>query len=250
MNEMMDDPHQAYGELPDDAAGELTPSRLEEIEHQLKRMRPCPPQLDLAAIELAARQRPSQSGTLVEVSPARRPSARRFRHASALAGSWICGAVVGAAVMFLLNDRAAPTTASAPTPDQLVPTRDPAADTMVTNTSPMTNVRDDPSKERKLADAASHELAALNSSSSVYQLLLDDLLHQPLPVQLRAGSYLSGVSGQVDQRVTLHTDERPRPLDSAPAFDRGTNSQLERDIPHPPATRDRLMRELLPAGST
>jgi hypothetical protein len=71
--------------------------RLTEIERQLKKACPKPVELDGLALERLAKAPPLRRET--ERSGSQR---RRYRTAVFLAGSWACGAMVGAAVVFLL----------------------------------------------------------------------------------------------------------------------------------------------------
>jgi hypothetical protein len=88
--------------------------RLAEIERQLRTARPIPPQLDLAAIERLAREAPSSGDEPQVVLKPPAPSGRPMRSYAAVAGSWICGAIVGAAAMFFYEGRPASDAASSP----------------------------------------------------------------------------------------------------------------------------------------
>lgn len=79
--------------------------RLTEIERTLRAARPCPPQLDLAAIERAARETESPDSAewahyvVRKQDPGAAPRGRRARFLGAVSASWICGALVGALVV-------------------------------------------------------------------------------------------------------------------------------------------------------
>lgn len=90
-------------ESPNDPMHEPNLERLVEVERQLKKARPRPIELDAIALERAAR--PATLPKKFEQSTSRR---RRYRSVVAVAGSWACGAVVGAIVMFLLMSQTVP----------------------------------------------------------------------------------------------------------------------------------------------
>jgi len=97
-HDAFDDAHHGSGDDPDQR-------RLTEIERTLRAARPCPPQLDLAAIERAARETASPDSAewahyvVRKQDPGASPRGRRARFLGAVSASWICGALVGALVM-------------------------------------------------------------------------------------------------------------------------------------------------------
>ncbi|MHC4398141.1 MAG: hypothetical protein ACYTG0_00505 [Planctomycetota bacterium] len=91
--------------------------RLDEIERRLKAARPRPPRVDLAALEQLAQETmvdPSVERPAAAVVDRRPPTRgrRAYRRMAVIAGSWTCGAVVGALVTFVLTGRTAPGTDS------------------------------------------------------------------------------------------------------------------------------------------
>ncbi|MBC8356289.1 MAG: hypothetical protein H8E66_30285 [Planctomycetes bacterium] len=77
--------------------------RLDELERRLRATRPQPPRLELASLQQLA----DDDATVAVVEL---PADRKSLHAFVIAGSWACGAGVGALVMFVLMSRAAPNT--------------------------------------------------------------------------------------------------------------------------------------------
>ena len=89
-----------------------TRDRLDQLEKRLKATRPRSPQLDLASLQRMANA--ATSGAMVELAPDRKPlpilhrdKGRIVGRALLITSSWVCGAGVGALVMFVLMSRTA-----------------------------------------------------------------------------------------------------------------------------------------------
>ncbi len=82
------------------------PQRQAETEQRLKAARPRPAELDIEAIVRSARA--VDQPVVLPESPAERRGTRSYGWSVAVAGSWACGAIVGALVTFVLLSRATP----------------------------------------------------------------------------------------------------------------------------------------------
>ena len=85
--------HPSPEEVPPPADGAES-HRLEEIEQRLQTARPRPPELDLDTIMRAAHE----VDLPVQLAERDRHGHRSYRWVSTVAGSWACGAMVGALV--------------------------------------------------------------------------------------------------------------------------------------------------------
>jgi hypothetical protein len=200
-----------------------TPERLAEVERNLKKARPRPVELDAFALERMAHPAPLVNGA---EQPARR---RRYRPVVAVVGSWACGALVGAIVMFLVmsqNDSKARTAEVKQGITHPAPAFVSGEDTEDTTTPPER-------RDRIGLDAA---VLALSSASPAnrYSAYWHDRS------AFRAGMHLSRFAD--GPRATTYI---------APEYDQDASPKmLEYGQPAPAITREEVLRDLLddPSG--
>ncbi len=115
-----------------------TRNRLAEVEEHLKKARPRPVQFDVAALQRQAGSTPLRQ----QVAAPRR---RRYRVAALVAGSWACGACLGALAMFLLMQQTVPQTDSSTTlaHDEQEPASHDSGPTLERPATPAPRRRDD-----------------------------------------------------------------------------------------------------------
>mgnify|MGYP005846458759 CR=1 FL=1 len=223
-------------------AGEL-PEGLAEIERRLKKARPARPRLDVAALQRL----------VCEAAPPVPGVARRSwwigpcwpgRRTAAVAASWACGAAVGAAVTFLWMSRTLP---DRPPPD---------AGVRITQETPVP-VRGDngpsPSDDRAAARPKSPgevvpTQTAFDAAWVAMMLGLfgsDDLARPQDGPTLRAGMHLRDALA-APPRLGDETAMAPRTDGQQPDAAPQRQPRFEPDVA-PPATRARLLRELLEA---
>ena len=87
------------------AGSDAGPQQLAEIEQQLKRARPRPPELDVAAIMRAAH--PIEPSVVLPRQSVEQRDARSNGWIAMIAVSWACGAIAGGLVTFLLLSQSA-----------------------------------------------------------------------------------------------------------------------------------------------
>jgi hypothetical protein len=211
-----------------------SPSRETEIELRLRKARPRPPQLDIAAIERLARE--PVIDDLVEKSAAavsRPASGQRDRwlgrRVAEVAASWAGGAIVGALVTVVLLNRAEP---DSPSTDAVEPAgrRTPAP---ATSDSAATAI----AKQARLdpdAIALAMLLDRWRSEGSAYwqegpTLTARMPLHDPAVVSLRRGQ---------------ESGARPPADEPRPTKERWGGMSPYPD-PRPPDSRQQLLRDLL-----
>ena len=225
---------------------------LDEIERRLKAARPRPPQLDVAALERLA-------GEAVVDTAVERPAAaairrrlpgrgrRPDRHMAAVAGSWACGAVVGALVTFILMGHTAPGTDSTNETTRLEKEA-PTPATHDQNTVPDAGQKPDADQKMDRRDGPPpvEKVEALDVDDPVLAMILDriegaDSAYWPEGPTLRAGMHL--VQNAVDPSpVGRMTDAATKPRGVAERW-RGEASKPYPD-PGPAVTRKRLLHDL------
>lgn len=198
------------------------PSR---IEQQLKQFRPRAPQLDIAAITLAAAQPLQPSATIRQ---AERTGFTATQLATAIAASWLVGALVGGGCIFYALNPNSTNVATNNQGDRIDPTSITEQNVAVRtdDTNPPANVQPNqlasetpPSDDRKFADSRPQSLIDLDFNSL------------PLDAQLTARGLTTSTSRAltVDRYVTT-TSKR---------------STDEPFTPTPPSNRSQLMKDFL-----
>ena len=224
--------------------------RLEEIERRLKRVRPRPPQLDATALERLAHDamadtasdRPSAAAIRREP---RGRGRRLWRRVAVVAGSWACGASVGAIIMFVLMSPTAPRADS--TPETVGIEKEPP--TSATRSQNMTG--DAPRQVgRRDGSFAAENVDTPEWDAAVLALISDSFgsgisAYWSDGPTLRAGMHLIN-SAKDSRSVEAVTDAARKP--------RGDNERRRGEMqqgskpypdPAPPITREQLMRDLL-----
>lgn len=235
---------------------------LGEIEQRLKRIRPRAAVVEVAAIEQAAFANSAEpaSRTAASVANCRRtgPRRRSFRFASALAGSWICGAVAGALGMFLLVEHSLPDSSVLDSPAQHAAT------------SPETEWEPAPAAERELAEGpAIPEIqggpsieAARPRVSTPHQETIVARIASPFGGS-NFGGWLAGPPLRVGMHLTRYAGDagEPPPHAAGPTEpeaderqDREATTDAKTDaksgfVPRTESTRERLLEELLDVTS-
>jgi hypothetical protein len=225
--------------------------RLDEIERRLKAARPRPPRLDVAALQRLARQAavdtPVESPTAVAIR--RRPPGggrRPYRRIAIISGSWACGAIAGALVMFILTSRAAPS-ADATNDMARHEAAPPASATRDRNTAPDADEKVD----RRDGPPPVEKVETLDADAAALAMILDpfgseDSACWPEGPALWAGMHLGQYSGDWSKFAGRAADAAGKPRED----DEGWRSEAPKGRkpypdPAPSITRERLMRELL-----
>ena len=230
---------------PDDQSS-LSRNQRAELERQLKRLRPRPPELDLDAIVRSAAEDRAPA-TLVE------PLERQRRYIdyarlSTVAGSWLCGAVVGALVTFALWRPAAPSPSSdsnaTQQEDRLVstnPADDEAHQVAV----------DDSTEADSHDDARSTTPPSWSSSESLVSLVLDRYGQNPVygarRRPLRADDFARSQLAHGLSTPWSATESLPQQPDPPESDLDDRQDPIAPYAPAPAITRDYLLQDLLDA---
>ncbi len=192
----------------------------DEIERRLKATRPRPTRLDALALEQLAGE------PIVDTPICPRP----YGHITAIAGSWACGAVVGALVMFVLLNASEPETDS---PQESVRIeKEPPVPPTPPEQNAASIVEEDPSPPE--------QFDPLGIDSAILAMTLDRFGSADSPYlsegpTLRAGMYrIRDTEDRTANAMREVRTERPPRRYETPRPD-----------PEPPVTRQRLMRDLL-----
>jgi hypothetical protein len=233
------------GELPDS-------SLLAEIERRLKSARPRPPCLDLAVIERLASEAPAPTGLPpVENSPTvvlkprtpERDQLRRF--CAAVAGSWMCGVLVGAIGMFWYTGSAPPTGRSIPAAQ--VPED---ASRVVTADRNTTHKSANGPLDTNASVAPDDTYAASSDTDRLVFAVLPDLNKSIDPRYERPGGTLRARMHLSDPTEKSWSDvgdvnaQRDVPKDGVRTSKEGLMPDQDMLRESPPVTRERLLREL------
>jgi hypothetical protein len=216
-----------------------TIERLDKLEQQLKATRPQSPQLDLASLQRIADD--DALDTLVERAPDRKPihalpGSKRSASGRvlAIASSWVCGAGVGALVMFVLMSR----TETTPDPgDRVVHVRQETPESIAEESIV------DSSSEQHNADRQENVLSPVKPfdvNGSILTMGRDPLRQWGAAYlsdgpTLQVGMYL----GRHSERHADRTHEKRREYSGQPT---GSTSTLEFESP---VSRRELMQEFL-----
>lgn len=248
----MNRPYESRDDRSDESESVEQSERLNEIERRLKKARPSPVSFDATLLERLARE--------ASVHPAfeRRPAAtpvtrsrwrrRPFRRMAVVAGSWACGALVGALAMFVLMDGTRPGTRS-PHPAQTATER-PMQATASSDGVPVPE-KESPDRQPPVEQRPVRQAEPYDVNAAVLAMIVDRLGNGPSSypregLMLRAGMHLG--------RKTRDTVDAPQPtrestaarVSNEPPGDSGVSMRLEPDsVPHSPSTRQRLLDELL-----
>ncbi|MHB8972059.1 MAG: hypothetical protein ACYC3X_19520 [Pirellulaceae bacterium] len=253
-DERPDDDLPDIGKLPDHG------SRA-KLERLLKAARPCPPRLDLAAIERLARETPAQADgpSLAETPKAGWPSRTRGRGQrpyAAIAGSWICGALVGAICMFWYEGPSAPTTGRNPSTAHVaedlprVVITDRNTTSTPANGQLNANASITPGKMTPGKVTPGDTYATWSDiDSPVFALLLDlnrrgGVGNERPGGILRARMHLSGLAENVWGDAGPVDAQGDLPKDGVTTPHSGAMSDQDTLRASPPVTRERLLREL------
>ena len=228
--------NQAHEPLDDPQEGRLT-----EIERHLRKARPMAPQLDLAAIERLARETPpSDEEPRVILKPSVLDDGRgqRIRSYATVAGSWICGAVVGAAAMFFHEGR--PASDVTPLPRATI-----AEDT----TSKSREMREDVPRPPR-ADSVDLAVSDNTGARDTFWLASAELMnlngHGPHRSTWRVGMSLPSLAAASRWNVDGTQDTDLGPAWELPASGSAAPPAKFQDLESTPdVTRQQLLRELL-----
>lgn len=240
----------------DNASDSLDSQRLADIERQLRQARPVAPQLDPAAIERLAREAsvlttPAagvEEPLVVPKQAHEYEHVRRARSYGAIAGSWICGALVGAVAMFLYQGRSPV--------DRAPPAQPTTIAVDATGAEPM----DPPATSDRVRHRRGADMAAVASNARadrpefawlVSPELVDMYRHGNFrlgrtPSTWRVGMCLPGmVAASQHSDDALHEEHPPcSPVIPSPEFT--TPREHRRDFePAPAITREQMLRELM-----
>ena len=200
------------------------PSR---IEQQLKQFRPRAPQLDIAAITLASAQ-PLQPSAPPTIRQAERTGVTAAQFATAIAASWLVGALVGGGCIFYALNPNSTNVATNNQSDRIDPTSVTEQNVAVQthDTNPPANVQ-----PNQLASAASSSGDRQFADSRPQSLFDLDFNALPLDAQLTARGLTPSTSRAltVDRYVTTTSK-------------RSTNEPF---TPTPPSNRSQLMKDFL-----
>ena len=234
-----DDPGQ-----PADAG--VDPLDLAQVEQQLRRMRPRPPELDVEAILSAARAADPPL-TLAEY-PNPEQGVWAYRRIGTLAASWACGAIAGALLTFVLLPRGTPPDTSPDvraTLDNELPKMAEAGNGPTPDAGEKRTGRD---------DSLQSDPPWSRSESRILVMLLDPYRHGGPPYAeerrpLRAGMFALRQAPEGPWRFRHVTSAAPRDWVDRPE----PSSDAQQDITTRPAparvtTREELLRELLNAS--
>lgn len=244
----MNHEHESLEDPTPDTDSREALERLAEIERQLKKARPRPLRLDVAAIERLARE------TMMPAAaerPAPAATRRRWwtggrwpdRRTVAIAGSWACGAAVGALVTFVLMSHTVSGTNPTAPPSQQSPTS-PTRD----RDAPATADRE--TERRNEPIAPSLQKTTLDSDAAALAMVIDRFRNEDLASgqegpTLFAGMHLrdaaAGPSSPGDDMAM-----EPQTNDSPPDAAAQKRPRLYPDQA-PATTRGRLLHELLQA---
>ena len=218
-------------ELPSDP-------RLAEIESQLKRIQPIAPRLDLTAIVRLAKEPPASTLAAAAVRNRSREFGRSKRTYGAIAVSWMCGALAGAALMFLFVGSPRPT-ATENQPTQLANDPDHKETTIPKGAA---RAPSQPPEQQLAVAVVDASPERIDAASLIAAALCDPRGDYRSPV-LRAGTHLPGLAGGASrdpEKETVATSSgHPDPLPSNVDFE-----------PAPEITRGELMRRLLQGDRT
>jgi hypothetical protein len=221
--------------------------RLDGIERRLKAARPRPPRLDVAALERLARQPvadPAVQGPAAGVVFPRPPTRRRplYRRIAAVAGSWACGAAVGALVTVILMTRTAPGTDSTSETSRIErQTPTPAIDDQ--NAAP----RADHKADRRDGPAPAEKVEARDVDAVLAMILNGpaDSARWPEGRPLRAGMHLIHSAGEPSSADPA-TDAAGSPRGDHEGWrSEALKGPKPYPAPAPAITRERLLREVL-----
>ncbi len=208
------------------------PERLSAIERKLRKSRPRPVQLDGFALERMALADP-----LGEV-PGIAERQRRYRPATLVAGSWACGALVGALAMFLVMTQPGAQSDSPPTAAYSI--RDGGRDLPANNLPAAETPESRPSAPSPGIKTLRTVDAAVLALSAPYETAVSGRRGP----RLRAGMSLPHLANDstemlasIDESATEARDGKNPPKGTREAE---SNSPLS-----PGTTREHLLRELL-----
>ncbi len=249
----MNRPYESPDDRSDESKSVEQSERLNEIERRLKKVRPRPVSFDATQLERLARE--ASAHPAVERRPAATPfhrsrwHRRPFRRMAVVAGSWACGALIGALAMFVLMNGTRPGSHS-PHPAHTV-TEGPMQATARSNGVPVPEKksadRQPPVEQRPLREAE-----AFDENTVVFAMIVDRLGNGPSSypregLMLRAGMHLG-------RKTLATTADAPQPtrestaasVSNEPPGDSGASMRLEPDsVSRSTSTRQRLLDELL-----
>lgn len=243
--------HESRADSDPDARSSAEQARLARIEERLKKARPRPPNLDAAALERAAlsteaepvAQRNTQAATLRKLRWGR----RRYRRMAAVAGSWACGALVGAMVTFFAMSRAEPG-------------RDATNQTAVQTEGRPSMIRPEPVDAPKQQPQRGASPAQAPPPGRPQRLAGDDAFLALLADPFESGDSAYGLDGPT-LHAGMYLRQRPDPSwivrqpvpsatsantpDGEPRRTEPPGSPKHDRTPQPEITRERLLQELL-----